>query len=212
MNGSHTMLVSGILGALLFLVLLFIFPTPQKGMYVSGFTGAGLQILLIIVMQSLFGFAYLVTPIMITLFMAGIVLGTRLWKPIWGSPDFLKLSALIGIMAGASGAIVLLLQGEAFGSNRLGGMITLGLLNVVPGLIVGSIFGMSLALSGKDKGAWMGRLFHADLTGAALGTFVPVVFLLPLIGVTFTFILFCAINVATALYVLLGSAKNKDDG
>lgn len=212
MNGSHAMVVSGVLGTLLFLLLLLFYPSLHKGMYVSGFTGAGFQILLIMLMQSLFGFAYLVTPLMITLFMTGIVLGTRLWKPIWGNPDKLKLSALIGIMGLAAGAMVLLLKGEHFGSNRLSGMITLGLLNVVPGMLVGSIFGMSLALSGKEKGANMGRLFYADLAGAALGTFVPVVFLLPLIGVTFTFILFSGINLATGLYVLISSTKSKDDG
>ena len=171
-----------------------------------------MKLLLIMILQSLFGFAYLVAPLMITLFMAGIVLGTRLWKSIWGTPNPGKLSALLGIMGLAAGAMVLLLQGETFGSNRLGGMITLGLLNVLPGLIVGSIFGMSLALSGQEKGVYMGRLFHADLVGASLGTFIPVVFLLPLIGVTFTFILFCGINVATSLYVLFSRIKRKDDG
>jgi spermidine synthase len=212
MNGSHAMLASGLLGALLFLTLLLLYPSLHKGMYVSGFTGAGFQILLIMILQSLFGFAYLVAPLMITLFMAGIVLGTRLWKSIWGTPNPGKLSALLGIMGLAAGAMVLLLQGETFGSNRLGGMITLGLLNVLPGLIVGSIFGMSLALSGQEKGVYMGRLFHADLAGASLGTFIPVVFLLPLIGVTFTFILFCGINVATSLYVLFSRIKRKDNG
>ena len=211
-NGSHTMLISGILGALLFLILLLVYQPLPKGMYLSGFTGAGFQILLIMVMQSLFGFAYLVTPIMITLFMAGLVLGTRLWKPVWGTPGYLKLSGLMLFMALAAGTMVLLLRGEVLNSNRLAGIITLGLLNVVPGMIVGSIYGMSLALSGKEKGIHMGRLFHADLAGAALGTFVPVVFLLPLIGVTFTFILFCGINVASGLYVFLSRVKSMDDG
>jgi spermidine synthase len=211
-TGSHTMLVSGILAALLFLVLLIIYRPLHKGMYVSGFTGAGIQILLIMVMQSLFGFAYLVTPIMITLFMAGIVLGTRLWKPVWGTPGFLKLSGLIASMALAGVAVLLLLKGGQLSTSRMAGMFTLGLLNVVPGLIVGSVFGMSVALSGKEKGVGMGHMFHADLAGAALGTFIPVVFLLPLIGVTFTFILFSGINMATGLYVLLSSVKSKHDG
>ena len=57
---------------------------------------------------------------------------------------------------------------------------------------------MSLALSGQEIGCsgWEGS-YSADLAGAALGTFIPVVFILPLIGVTNTFILFCGINVAT---------------
>jgi spermidine synthase len=212
LSGSHTMLVSGILGALLFLALLMVYRPLHKSMYVSGFTGAGFQILLIMAMQSLFGFAYMVTPLMITLFMAGIVLGTWLWRPVWGAPGFLKLAGLMASMALAGGAMVLLLKGGQLSSNRLAGMFILGSLNVVPGLIVGSVYGMSVALSGKEKGVSIGRIFQADLAGAALGTFVPVVFLLPLIGMTFTFILFCGINVATGLYVLLSAAKSKDDG
>ena len=211
-SGSHTMLVSGILGTLLFLALLIVYRPLHKGMFVSGFTGAGFQILLIMVMQSLFGFAYLVTPLMITLFMTGIVLGTWLWKPVWGAPGFSKLSGLIAFMALLAMAMVLLLRGGLLSSNRLAGMIILGLLNVLPGLIVGSVYGMSVALSGKDKGVSMGYMFHADLAGAALGSFVPVVFLLPLIGVINTFILFCGINMATGLYILLSSVKSKDDG
>jgi spermidine synthase len=211
-DGSHTMVVSGILGVLIFLVLFFAYPPIKKSMYVSGFTGAGFQILLIMVMQSLFGFAYLVTPLMITLFMAGIVLGTKLWKPVWGTPGYVKLSGLLGIMALMTLLTVLLLNGKQISTNRIPGMLILGSLNVIPGLIVGSVYGMSLALSGKEKGVSMGQLFNADLAGAALGTFVPVIFLLPLIGVTFSFILFCGINLATGLYVLISSVKSKHDG
>jgi len=212
LQDSHTMLVSGILGVLLFLALLFVYRPLHKGMYISGFTGAGFQILLILMMQSLFGFAYMVTPIMITLFMAGIVLGTRLWKPVWGTPRISKLSGLLASMALAGAAMILLLEGDQLSTNRIAGIGILGLLNVVPGLIVGSMYGMSLALCGQEKGVSMGRLFHADLAGAALGTFVPVVFLLPLIGVTNTFILFCGINVATGLYILFRGKKSKGDG
>jgi len=212
LSGSHAMLVSGILGTMLFLVLLVVYRPLPKSMYISGFTGAGFQILLIMVMQSLFGFAYMVTPVMITLFMAGLVLGTWLWRPIWGSPGGVKLFGLMLSMALAGAAMVLLLKGGWLGLNRQAGIFLLGLLNVVPGLIVGSVYGMSVALSGEEKGESIGRMFHADLAGAALGTFVPVVFLLPLIGVTNTFILFCGINVATGLYVLLSSVKTKDDG
>ncbi len=212
LHDSHAMVVTGILGALLFLVLLFVYRPLHKGMYISGFTGAGFQILLILMMQSLFGFAYMVTPIMITLFMAGIVLGTRLWKPVWGTPRILKLSGLLASMALAGVAMILLLIGDQLNTNRMAGIWILGLLNVVPGLIVGAMYGMLLALSGQEKGASMGRLFHADLAGAALGTFVPVVFLLPLIGVTNTFILFCGINVATGLYLVLRGMKLRGDG
>jgi hypothetical protein len=44
-----------------------------------------------------------------------------------------------------------------------------------------------------------GELYSADLTGAALGTLIPAIFLLPLIGAINTFILFFGINLVTGL-------------
>ncbi len=212
LNGSHTMVVSGILGALLFLWLLLAYPRLQKCMYVTGFTGSGFQILLILMMQSLFGFAYLVTPVMITLFMAGIVLGSRFWKAVLGAPGHQKLSALSGIMFLAASSMVLLLKGELLDSNRVAGILILGLYNIIPGILVGMVYGLAVALSEKESSLSMGRMFYADLAGAALGSFVPVIFLLPLIGVSNTFILFSAINLATGLYVFVGQIKRRDHG
>jgi spermidine synthase len=211
-SGSHALLLTGILGALLFLWI-FLFSRPLiKGMYVSGFSGAGIQIMLIMVMQSLYGFAYMLTPLMITLFMLGIVLGTQIWKPVLGSPSLVKLSLLLGCMALIAGLVVLVLNSGALSSNRFFGMVMLALLNMIPGLLVGSVYGMSALLPDRENGAELGRLFSADLAGAALGSFVPIVFLLPLIGVTFTFILFCGINIASGLYILIRSTKVKDNG
>jgi len=200
--GSHALLASGIIATILFFVLLFLFPPQSTGMYISGFTGAGIQILLIFVLQSLYGFAYMVAPMMITLFMAGIVLGIRVWKPIWKFPSPWKITTLLWIMASVDAAGVILLKHNQILADPLLGQIVLGLLNFIPGMVVGSVYGMSVQLSGNNGSANSGRLYSADLAGAALGSIIPIVFVLPLIGVANTFILFCGINIATGLYVL----------
>jgi len=211
-RAHQTLLVAGILGALIFLYILLFSRPGAKGMYVMGFSGAGIQIMLIMVLQALFGFAYMLTPLMITLFMLGIVLGTIIWKFFWGSASLPKLTGLIVCMALFSVLVVLILHSGAIGANRLTGMFLLGILNVIPGLLVGSVYGMSALLADGKDGTALGRLFSADLAGAALGSFVPVVFLLPLIGVTLTFILFCGINVLTGLYLMFRSIKGKENG
>ena len=184
------------------MVLLFSYSPLKAGMYVAGFTGAGVQILLIMVLQSLYGFAYLVTPVMITIFMGGIVTGVVLWKTIWSKPSISKLSGLLWIMAIIVASCVIVIKTDQLFINPLAGQLILGLLNFLPGMIVGSVYGMSLVLISKEGRSGIGRLYSADLAGAALGTLVPVVFILPLIGITNTFILFCGINVATGLYIL----------
>jgi len=205
--GGHSLVVTGILSLLVFFALLFSYRPMKAGMYVIGFTGAGIQILLIMVIQSLYGFAYKVAPIMITVFMAGIVAGALFWNRIWRTASLSKLTGLLWIMALTVAVGVVILKTDQLFIHHLSGQLVLGLLNFIPGMIVGSVYGMSLALSGEDGLSGIGRLYSADLAGAALGTFVPALIILPLIGVTNTFILFCGINVATGLYVLTRGRK-----
>jgi spermidine synthase len=204
---NKNLIYIGITGLLLFLILLFSYSWQKTGMFVAGFTGAGMQILLILVMQSLYGFAYLVTPLMITLFMGGLVTGTAVWKVMWRDPSFSKTTGLLWIMALLGAAAVILLKTEQIFSHRWSGMIVLSLLNFLPGAIVGSVYGMLLALSRNESAAGIGRLYSADLSGAALGTMIPPLFLVPLIGVSNTLILFCGFNVATGLYIQTRGSK-----
>ncbi len=200
--GSHTLMVTGIVSLLIFLVLLFTYKPVKAGMFVAGFTGAGIQILLITVIQSYYGFAYMVAPLLITIFMGGIVAGTLLWRSVLFTPSLAKYTGLIWIMGLIAATGVILLKVEQLFQFSLVGQMLLGLLNLLPGMIVGSVYGMSLSLSAGEGPSGIGRLYSADLAGAALGTFIPIIFILPLIGVVNTFILFCGINIATGLYIL----------
>jgi predicted membrane-bound spermidine synthase len=203
-TGGHRLVYIGLIGLLLFMLLLFSYTRQKTGMFVAGFTGAGMQILLIMVMQSLYGFAYLVTPLMITLFMGGLVTGTLVWQRIWNEPSLLKTTGLLWIMALLGAAAVILLKTEQIFFHRWSGMFLLGALNFLPGVIVGSVYGLLLALSRAEAAAGIGRLYSADLAGAALGTMIPPLFLVPLIGVSNTLILFCGFNIAAGLYLQTG--------
>ena len=198
---------AGILSVLLFVLLLFIYPPLKTGMYLAGFTGAGIQIILIMVMQSLYGFAYMVAPIMITLFMAGLVAGTVSWKYIWHQPSTSAYTTLLWIMAILAAAGVIVLKTEQLFINRIPGQLLIGLLNFLPGMVVGSVYGLSLALSDQEGSSGIGKLYSADLAGAALGTFIPPLFILPMVGVSNTLILFCGINVLAGIYILARRRK-----
>ena len=58
----------------------------------------------------------------------------------------------------------------------------------------------------------IGALYSADLTGAALGTLMPPIFLLPLIGVSNTFILFFCINLLTGISLMIKGIKPGGNG
>jgi spermidine synthase len=204
---GNRLIYIGLMSLLVFILLLISYPRRKAGMFVAGFTGAGMQILLIMVMQSFYGFAYLVTPLMITLFMGGLVTGTLVWKKFWRGPSLSKTTGLMWIMALLGAAAVILLKTEQFFTVQWTGMVILGVLNFLPGVIVGSVYGILLALTRTEAKTDMGWLYSADLTGAAFGSLLPPLFLVPLIGVSNTFILFCGINVAAGLYIQTGKGK-----
>ncbi|MFO7933383.1 MAG: fused MFS/spermidine synthase [Bacteroidales bacterium] len=202
-----TLGIAAIISILVFIVLLFSYPPLKAGMYMAGFTGAGIQIILIMVNQALYGFAYLVAPIMITLFMAGLVAGTASWKSIWHQASTSNYTGLLWILAILAAVAVVLLRMDQLFANRILGQLLLGVMNFLPGVMVGSIYGISLALSDREGFSGIGKVYSADLAGAALGTFIPPIFILPLLGVSNTFILFFGMNVATGLYILVRRRK-----
>lgn len=200
--GGEALFITGILSMFLFLFMFLLYNPLRTGMYVTGFTGAGIQMVLILLMQSFFGYAYLMTPLLITVFMGGIVLGSHSWKWIWRGHSVSHFTGLLWGMAIMAAVMVVVIKLLPLSEHRIAGQCLIGLFNFLPGLIVGSVYGMSLKLSGDKSHADPGIFYSADLTGAALGTLIPGLFMIPLIGVANTFILFCAINAITGLYVM----------
>jgi spermidine synthase len=198
-TGGRKLVNTGLV-ALLVLLLLFIAHSGRNmPMFVSGFTGAGSQILLILAAQSFYGFAYLVTPLMITVFMGGLVTGTRVAGRISFLHSARAESLLLGIFSLFAVLTALLLRTGTQVHGSMVGMAFLGLLNIVAGCLVGAVYTTSLKGSRGTAGAVAGNLYGADLAGAALGSFFPPLFLLPLTGVVNTFILFSGFCLVAAL-------------
>jgi predicted membrane-bound spermidine synthase len=113
------------------------------------------------------------------------------------------------LMAIISAMALVLLRTETPLLAGLPGQMALGFLNVLTGALVGAVYALTVNMEGRSKDLSPGTLFSADLTGAALGTLLPVVFLLPLIGVMNTFILFIGINISTAIRLMYKSKEIK---
>lgn len=211
-TGKHSLKITGFLSVLLFLIFLFRYGPVKRAMYISGFSGAGIQIILIMVMQSFYGFAYMVAPMMITLFMAGIVAGTFLKFKILQPNSLTGLAVLIGIMGLISICCAILLGNEAFFNSHWSGKLILGLLNILPGILVGSVYCLGVSDREGNNPGIFGVLYGADLIGAAMGTILPALFLLPLIGVINTFKLFFLINLLAGLSLLIPGIKKRTYG
>ncbi|MBN1132651.1 MAG: fused MFS/spermidine synthase [Bacteroidales bacterium] len=194
--------IAGILGIIGFLIILLLFKKESAGVYVGGFTGAGIQILLIMALQSFYGLAYLATPLMVTVFMAGIVLGVAYCKRLWHGFSLSKFTILLWIMALFCGGALILFRYPGLFAERFVGLTLLFIMNMIPGILIGFLYSMAVNLSHDHRIHVAGKLFGADLAGAALGTFITSIIILPLLGVTYTLILFSGINIAAGLYLL----------
>jgi spermidine synthase len=101
---------------------------------------------------------------------------------------------------------VLSLAANAFDQLQLGilfsSFLAVLILLIVPVTLLGTTSPFAIRLAVKDSrevGSTSGRIYAISTLGSFIGTFVPVLFLIPLIGTYRTFITFSAILLVTAL-------------
>ncbi len=170
-------LISGIAAFLFILFAAFLSPASAK-MFGFGFSGASLEIVLLVAFQMIFGNLYLFTGILITLFMAGLGAGSLvkralLKKSLSAFLWFALLCMLIlGILRGP-------LPVKASHVTKLLFSLTL----FIAGFITGNRYRFSI--SGQKK-ANPSAVYASDLAGALLGGFITSVWLIPVYGFTVT--------------------------
>jgi spermidine synthase len=167
------------------LVLLFWrFSPVGVGIFVGGLVGVSLEILLLLVFQTLSGALYYMTGIVITAFMAGLAAGSlaaRRLLPRAGMRTF------IGIQLGvAVGCILLPPLFEGVRDATLTSE-TLQILFSLLAFLLAVLFGMEFAVASSVRGGagaeTASELYGLDLAGSALGALMIGVYAIPLLGV-----------------------------
>ncbi|MFO8240971.1 MAG: hypothetical protein R6T90_08235 [Dissulfuribacterales bacterium] len=152
----------------------------------SGYAGMAFELSLLLLFQIIYGYVYLRICVFVTLFMIGSVLGAfasgklkkdTFWQVLATESAFIALAALACLATitgvGAKGQISL------FAMQYI----------VIPALIFSVAFATGCqfsAVSRVARGTWAeitGRLYMADLAGAACGTILTGLLLLPKIGI-----------------------------
>jgi spermidine synthase len=155
----------------------------QVSLFVTGFTASSVSFLLMMAFQSLFGYLYLVSGILISLFMLGLALGCFfhpwLWKkgyspsPAWYQVYF--------------GGFVILFLMVLLGNNKITDskevlMAIFFLISLVNGFLTGLQFSEVTAASEEKPGIVASKIYSADLLGSALGMLLVSAFLFPVAG------------------------------
>jgi spermidine synthase len=175
----HLPLLFAIVGILL---LIMRCDAVSIGVLASGFAGSVLQVILLLSFQVLFGSLYMMTGILIASFMAGLAAGSLLQGRVGsGFRTFTRIQLGIAVSA----LLMPVFLPAVHGAIEAGVISQAAFLcaSFVIGGLVGLAFAVAVSLPSGSPGAIAGRLYGADLLGAALGAFLTSAFLVPLMGV-----------------------------
>jgi spermidine synthase len=178
-----------------------------------GFTELGLEILLLLGFQALYGYVYHELTILVALFMVGVALGA--WWALRSAPSpgraslgrDLRLLAGLQILLAVSplalyGLFIQLGKLSSVGGQRAASEVLFPALALVAGLLGGFQFLLaSRAYFGNapESGRSPGVLYALDLFGACAGALALSVLLIPVYGFLRTAVLMAVANLAPAV-------------
>jgi spermidine synthase len=176
-----------------------------------GFTGLGLEILLLLGFQALYGYVYHELTILVALFMVGMAAGAwlelRSMRGRRALPARRELLGLAGLQLLAAvsplllyGLLVELGRVGTAGGQRLASQMLFPALALVAGLLGGFQFLLAsrVYFSGPGKRS-PGALYGLDLAGACAGALALSILLIPVYGFLCTAVLMAAANLAPAV-------------
>jgi spermidine synthase len=185
--------------------------------FISGMTSLAIELTASRLLGSVFGTSNLVWASIIGLILIYLTIGYFVGGR-WAdrSPSPTTLYSILAWAAFSAGLVplvsrpVLRLAANAFDQLQvgvlLGSFTAVLILFVVPVTLLGTVspFAIRLAIHTPEEAGWVSGLVYAISTlGSFVGTFLPVLLLIPLVGTTWTFLIFSAFLLLTA-FVGLG--------
>jgi spermidine synthase len=175
-----------------------------------GFTLIGLEMLLLLAFQAIYGYVYQQLAIIIAGFMLGMTLGSR-WglratAPATGPRDVRRLFCLQ--LLAALSPVLLYLLFDALAAIKspatvfLASQILFPVLAVLCGLFGGYQFPVATRIffsNSKDRARGPGTLYALDLAGACVGAVILSSYLVPVFGFRETAWLMAVVNLAPAV-------------
>ncbi|MFO8129060.1 MAG: fused MFS/spermidine synthase [Bacteroidales bacterium] len=188
---------------ILSLLALFISNRVNRALFVTGFTGASLEFMIIIAFQVIFGFIYYFSAILITFFMAGIALGATILSPriTVSKSNYLRYQSALVVLS-------LLLPVTLYLVNRWNAGITLSsilfvLLAIAAGILTGIQFSNASGLAKIPGIRSVSSAYSIDLLGSAAGSLISAMILVPMLGIWWSCMLLAGLNILAILHVWL---------
>jgi spermidine synthase len=164
-----------------------------------GFTTMGLEVLLLLGFQAVYGYVYHQLAILIAMFMGGMALGS--WRGLRARSDLRRLALLQTVAALTPLALCLLM--EALPTLRTA--FVFPVLAGLCGLIGGYQFPVASRIYFSERpGRSPGALYALDLAGSCLGALLISAFLIPVFGFWRTALVMALVCVTPALPAWVG--------
>ena len=195
-----------LLGVFLILIALIGFRggTLGTGIFITGFTGMGIEIVLLLAVQATFGFVYLYTAIILTVFMMGLASGSLYVRRIFPNPRTKQFPALQVILAGCVFLVfwwLLLIDGRSVPLVFLHSAFLV--LTFFTSFVSGLLFATAALLRKRSIQNVAGDLYSSDLAGSAAGALIVSVLMVPLLGMTTSLLVLLLLNLLGSLNSLL---------
>jgi spermidine synthase len=190
-------------------LLFFLFAAVQMnavsaGVFAGGFAASSVEVLLLISFQILYGYVYEALGIVVTIFMAGLFVGS-FWRakliPRASVSSYAKIQAVIALYCFVLPLMLLLLR-ELQGSSALIQGIIIFLTFVIAAL-VGMQFSIAADLRQGQSQRVASELYGVDLIGSALGALLVTIALIPMLGILAASVVPGMLSLSTALAVLV---------
>jgi spermidine synthase len=200
-------LIAAILLAALFIVLHRLRPL-HLAVYTAGFSGAALEVILLLAFQALYGVAYRWVGLLASSFMLGLFLGGRHASRRNGDLKTVKiLLSSICVYSIALPAVTYTLSILPPGASCPAAQLAFPLLAAILGFSVGCLFPTAASVvqrGGGSAGEAMGVLYFLDMSGAFFGSLISGILLVPLLGVAYSSLIVFILNLTSVIRLRRG--------
>ncbi len=187
--------------SVLFTIYLVRIAREEFVLFSTGFMTMGSEILVIFAFQIFFGYIYLQIGLIVTVFLAGLLPGAWFGERMRGRGRLI-LALTDGLFIILIALFIIAVQ---HGGDRLPVAVFL-IFGFVVSLTCGCQFPVALRLRGGDNPAAT-RAFSADLIGAAFGTLITSVALIPYFGIIWAAAGLIGLKLASIIVIITGYEK-----
>lgn len=196
--------------ALLIILMAFHASPLSIGLWTAGWTGASIEVLLLITCQILFADVYVMLGILLTVYMAGLAAGSR-WMAVKRAiiipAELIRLLVILGVVSLLCVSVILSLAGSGSGQVLMYAVIMFFLLIV--SVLTGMIFTCATLIGREDVPALSSSLYGMDLIGSGIGVLIMTVFVFPIAGMMNAGWILACMNFAAAIIIFVSVKKGK---